>query len=113
MFHAVALGPLRECILMDLSFSWRLWGQPPHASQVRTRSRSLPSSTAPSPCPATSMLTRALRSRGPGTASPSPWEKTSSSFLVGELRLGAQPEARWEVRVTSSNLGPDGESGKA
>lgn len=82
-----------------------LRGQPHHESQAQAWSRSLPRSTAASPCPVTSMLTRALRSRGTGTARPSPWEKRSSSGLVGKLRLGAQPEAVWGVRVASPNLG--------
>ena len=97
--------PRPERALMGLSFSRWLRGQPHHASQAQAWSRSLPRSTAASPCPVTSMLTRALRSRGTGTARPSPWEKRSSSGLVGKLRLGAQPEAGWGVRVASPNLG--------
>lgn len=61
------------------------------------------------------MLTRALRSLGTRTAAPSPWEKRSSSCLVGKLRLGTQlcgepellPQA-WDRAVSLGGRGSGG-----
>lgn len=61
------------------------------------------------------MLIRALRSHGTRTAAPSPWEKRSSSCLVGKLRLGTQlcgepellPQA-WDRAVSLGGRGPGG-----
>lgn len=109
MHHPVAVGSLPVCIVTSFFISVALWGQSHHESQVRTRSRSPPPSTAASPCPAKSVLTPAPRSRGTRTAGPSPWEKRASSCLVGKLRLEAR--LRGSVGKPSSLPKPGTERG--